>query len=60
MKEERYAYSTVQYKPLVAAAMTVLLQHDLDKNSRNSYFIVGVVITYFAYISFHSSTYFFN
>ena len=46
MKEERYAYSTVQYKPSVAAAMTVLLQHDLDKNSRNSYFIVAVVITY--------------
>ena len=46
MKEKRYAYSTVQYKPSVAATMTVLLQHDLDKNSRNSYFIVGVVITY--------------
>ena len=30
MKEERYAHSTVQFKPSVAAAMTVLLQRDLN------------------------------
>ena len=46
MKEERYAHSTVQYKPSVAATMTVLLQRELDGNARNSYFIVGVIITY--------------
>ena len=46
MKEERYAHSTVQFKPSVAAAMTVLLQRDLNGNARNSYFTVGLVITY--------------
>ena len=46
IKEERYAHSTVQCKPSVAAATTVLLQRDLNGNTRNSYFIVGVVITY--------------
>ena len=46
MKEERYAHSTVQCKPSVAAATTVLPQRDLNENTRNSYFIVGVVITY--------------
>ena len=46
MKEERYAHSTVQFKPSVAAAMTVLLQRDLNENARNSYFTVGLVITY--------------
>ena len=44
MKEERYAHSTVQFKPSVAAAMTVLLQRDLNGNARNSYFTA--VITY--------------
>ena len=46
MKEERYTYSTEQYKPSLEAAMTVLIQRDLNGNARNSYFIVGVVITY--------------
>ena len=46
MKEERYAHSTVQFKPSVAAAMTVVLQRDLNRNARNSYFTVGLVITY--------------
>ena len=46
MKEERYAHSTVQFKPSVAAAMTVVLQRDLNGNARNSYFTVGLVITY--------------
>ena len=46
IKEERYAHSTEQCKPSVAAATTVLLQRDLNGNARNSYFIVGVVITY--------------
>ena len=41
-----YAHSTEQCKPSVAAATTVLLQRDLNGNARNSYFIVGVVITY--------------
>ena len=36
MKEERYTYSTEQYKPSLEAAMTVLIQRDLNGNARNS------------------------
>ena len=42
MKEERYAHSTVQFKPSVAAAMTVLLQRDLDGNARYIYYSIAL------------------
>ena len=60
IKEERYAHSTVQCKPSVAAATTVLLQRDLNGNARNSHFIVGVVITYLLIYLFIPVHIFFN
>ena len=60
MKEKRYAHSTVQFKPLVAAAMTVVLQRDLNGNARNSYFTVGLVITYLLTSLFIPVHFFFN
>ena len=58
IKEERYAHSTEQCKP--SAATTVLLQCDLNGNARNSYFIVGVVITYLLISLFIPVHIFFN
>ena len=60
IKEERYAHSTEQCKPSVAAATTVLLQRDLNGNARNSHFIVGVVITYLLISLFIPVHIFFN
>ena len=49
MKEERYALSTVQFKPSVAAAITVVLQRDNNNNDNKYLFGANIYMNIFRF-----------